>query len=1572
MLFRSRKWVDLIDVNGDGLPDQVLKIPGQQTLRVKLNKGDRFDAEQAWTLPDWSVSPGNDFTFLAPDGIGFSTTEGFGKNLNFRFCFFVCFGMSGFSSDAKGGPSADFEDINGDGFPDHVLKVPGDARVYAKFNNISGTTNLLSAVNRPFGSRFSISYTPVGNHVDLNATPKMNMPSNQWAMGSVALSSGNLQPWNETTTEVFNYANATGYGSGYFDPVERENLGYANVKTVFPSEDVGGTSIAVEYLNQSYFVRGLESTRTWNQSDPNGIRLRRIYNEYNDPSGNSLTEVPPLIGRYFPAPNYTRTEFWEAAGANNNFHIVTRTFNANGDLTDVVDAGDTNFSGFSDDFNYHIDYLSPGTNITVPSTITVRGGGTAGTGALLAKRTVTSFTTQGKPNGVTDVIAGGKNPGDGVARTEAAPANATWTFMYDAFGNVKRVTSPNGTTDGDGNPRVLEYTYDTTAQTYPVTTAQIDGEANFQYRATAVYDLRFGLPTRIIDVAGARQEIDYDAYGRITKVFAPADFDAAGNRIDANAPSIGVTYSQVAHTAGAAEPLPAWAMASHISNAPPEGTLPNVALANRPPMRTVNFIDGLTRSIQVKKDITRDDGSGVTTAGMTVSGKTTFDARGRVYTQGQPVFVAGTNTPTAFVATSVLLNRTQFAYDVLGRLRQEQHRDNGTQATTTISYQKGVSPRDGREWIVKMTADPLYGQNFNYHYRAEYRTGRDELRLVDEANLIGGTRKNLYTSYGYDPLGRVLSVMDAKNNITLAQYDTVGNLVALSSPDTGVREWRYCIGGYVCSEQSSNARNAGANVKIQYGYDRDRMITITYPNATANPGVTFNYGVANETGAAGGFRAGRVRQRIDEAGQVDYAYDALGNVASETAVLKNQMVAGANYQSYQTQYRWDTFGRIIDVTIPGTTSLGTPAETIRYGYDAGGAVTSAWGRAGTTNFPYVRHVGYNEFGERVRLTYGNQAFSTYGYAADTRRMNLVTTTIQPTGQASRVAQQVAYTYDVLGNVTFREQSLSPDPVATNVVPSGGYVSTAYTYDKLSQLTHADLFTVGAADTFFGSTDLAYDEIGNIKKKIATDSGAVGGETVFGPANYTFTSAYAGGGFNPGPHQVTSIAEERPIGTSTRLVSYDRNGNALSLTTNGSGKFITWTDSDRVRSMCAGTATNCPKIAEALYNSEGTRTHNKVSQGGTTTETLYVNQNLTVRNGTLPTKHVYLGDTRIASKVESNANTNSTYWYHSDHLQSTQYVTTGNQALVQHLEYFPSGELWREVNDTSKLGWTKTAVANATTFTGKELDASGFYYHGARYYDPQIQRWLSPDPILGQYMKGGANGGVFQPRNLGLYTYAWNNPVVLIDPDGRSPNDPWYIRTGKEILGMAHGVALGFVPGGGMVRPDVPRDADFLYGMALGQAGAAAAQLAGGVVIGGSGGIIEVGTLGTGSIIGIPAIAAGGYLVTNAAAAAASATQTMQMAAAVAGPMSVEDMAADLAGKLGKNSVEFETPTTAGHIDLAGKTHFDKATQKDIPTPHVQTRPKNVGPNGKTNLGKETTRPATKADVRTAGKLSKRK
>ncbi len=63
------------------------------------------------------------------------------------------------------------------------------------------------------------------------------------------------------------------------------------------------------------------------------------------------------------------------------------------------------------------------------------------------------------------------------------------------------------------------------------------------------------------------------------------------------------------------------------------------------------------------------------------------------------------------------------------------------------------------------------------------------------------------------------------------------------------------------------------------------------------------------------------------------------------------------------------------------------------------------------------------------------------------------------------------------------------------------------------------------------------------------------------------------------------------------------------------------------------------------------------------------------------------------------------------------------------------------------------TSNLYRFTGRELDATGLYFLRARYYNPVLQRFLSPDPI-------GFNGG-----SPNLYAYANNSPTTFIDPLG---------------------------------------------------------------------------------------------------------------------------------------------------------------------------------------------------------------
>lgn len=64
------------------------------------------------------------------------------------------------------------------------------------------------------------------------------------------------------------------------------------------------------------------------------------------------------------------------------------------------------------------------------------------------------------------------------------------------------------------------------------------------------------------------------------------------------------------------------------------------------------------------------------------------------------------------------------------------------------------------------------------------------------------------------------------------------------------------------------------------------------------------------------------------------------------------------------------------------------------------------------------------------------------------------------------------------------------------------------------------------------------------------------------------------------------------------------------------------------------------------------------------------------------------------------------------------------------------------------------------FNGKELDnETGMYYYGARYYDPSLSIWMSVDPLAEQF------------PNFSPYNYTMNNPINMIDPDGRAAEGP---------------------------------------------------------------------------------------------------------------------------------------------------------------------------------------------------------
>jgi RHS repeat-associated protein len=110
-----------------------------------------------------------------------------------------------------------------------------------------------------------------------------------------------------------------------------------------------------------------------------------------------------------------------------------------------------------------------------------------------------------------------------------------------------------------------------------------------------------------------------------------------------------------------------------------------------------------------------------------------------------------------------------------------------------------------------------------------------------------------------------------------------------------------------------------------------------------------------------------------------------------------------------------------------------------------------------------------------------------------------------------------------------------------------------------------------------------------------------------------------------------------------------------------------------------------------------------------------------------------------------------YYYHPDYLGHVEYITDLDGLPYQRFYYTAWGETLIEEKAT-RPGMN---FDSPYRFNGKELDEeTGLYYYGARYYNPTVSVWLGVDLLAHKY------------PNMTSYVFTGNNPVMLVDPDGK--------------------------------------------------------------------------------------------------------------------------------------------------------------------------------------------------------------
>ncbi len=726
------------------------------------------------------------------------------------------------------------------------------------------------------------------------------------------------------------------------------------------------------------------------------------------------------------------------------------------------------------------------------------------------------------------------------------------------------------------------------------------------------------------------------------------------------------------------------------------------------------------------------------------------------------------------------------------------------------------------------------------------------------------------TLYNYDVIGNLTSVVDTLYNTTVMTYNTLGQKIAMKDPDMGVWYYTYDPAGNLLTQVDARRRAMAfwyddlnrLIVKADGGANRDS--SYTRPADWNGLSVLARYYYDEVTGVYGN---GQRTRMTDSSGTTSWQYDKWGRMEKEI-----KTITGAP-STFETQLAYNARNDVTLITYPGYGGMvetnfnerGLPSSLSYFCTGCSGSfVTGA-------SYDYMNRLTGLTYGNGVADAYQYDALDGRVRQMTTTLNSSVMMNLwygyDPAGNVRTIQDRTRdeiswYRYDSLDRlISFQPLSQSNVEIGIyargtmqdNVWPtmqlwvdrvlvkewvvnsatdqtytanapissgsevavvfanakgsrsltvSGGYIVAgilvslspgSFRYDRGSGAAGFDDQNV---TLYTGSSGWYMAENGALRMTVGTSPAISGdGESYTYNATGNMTSK-AGVTYSYGNAAHIHGVSARSNGDS---FTYDENGNMLSRTINGQTYVQTFDLENRLASVTVG-----GQVTTFTYDGDG-KLAKKVVSGGATT--YYVNGIYELK-GTEAKSYYSFGGKQVAMMTVNNGyypGRQITY-LHGDHLGSGSYSTNNSGLMVGVMRYKPFG--------AARSGFNPGNFGTDRLFTGQRQEATlGLYDYNARYYDPELGRFISADSIvpgvsanavgyfagarltpltvnLGEFpaqvhaenaeitvygpfyawsgkirQQHVVPSGPANPQTLNRYSYVLNNPLQYVDPTG---------------------------------------------------------------------------------------------------------------------------------------------------------------------------------------------------------------